>query len=217
MSDRSLSGLEHVTLPIGSLVERKGNARKHASKQIKALADSMEEFGFTKPVVVDEKNVILAGHARARAAARRGDREVACVRVKGWDEESKTAFAIADNRMAELSEWDEELLESELQKIPDLADEFKGLIAPPPKEIQPKTKPQKPKKATPETRVLLAKMKFEVTEDQLEHLQRLLRHYVRKHSLKTGFWRWLLLAYDRATGVVGEDAEDSPTVATGDA
>lgn len=217
MSDSSLPDLEHITLPIGSLVERKGNARKHASSQIKALATSMEEFGFTKPVVVDEKNVILAGHARARAAARRGDREIACVRVKGWDEQSKAAFAIADNRMGELSEWDEELLESELKKLPDLATEFKGLIAPPPKEIKPKKKPQKAKKATPEARVMMAKMKFEVGEDQIEHLQRLLRQYVRKHSLKTGFWRWLLLAYDRATGAVPAETDDQPKAVTGDA
>jgi DNA modification methylase len=100
------------------------NARTHSERQVEQIAASVLKFGFIVPIVVNEKGVLLAGHGRLRAAQRLGLEEVPTVVVKHLTEELQRAFTLADNRLAELAGWDEDLLKVELQELSTLAIDF---------------------------------------------------------------------------------------------
>ena len=100
------------------------NARTHSDKQVQLLTAAIKEFGVFVPVVVDENDVILAGHARVEAAKRMGMPKVPTIRVQHLTPERKRAFAIADNRLAELAGWDEDLLRIELGELSSLELDF---------------------------------------------------------------------------------------------
>ena len=91
------------------------NARIHSRKQIRQIADSIREFGFTNPVLIDREDMILAGHGRVEAAKLLGMDEVPCVRLERMTPAQKRAYVLADNKLALNAGWDEELLAEELQ------------------------------------------------------------------------------------------------------
>jgi DNA modification methylase len=93
------------------------NARTHSNKQLKQIAASIERFGFTNPILIDESGTILAGHGRVEAAKRMGLAEVPCLRFEHLSETEKRAYVIADNKLALNAGWDEELLATELQGL----------------------------------------------------------------------------------------------------
>ena len=99
------------------LVPSARNARTHSKKQIRQIADSIRRFGFTNPVLIDNANLILAGHGRVAAARLLEMREVPCVRIETMSPEEKRAYALADNKLALNAGWDEELLGQELQAL----------------------------------------------------------------------------------------------------
>lgn len=84
---------------------------------VKHLANSIEEFGFNNPIVIDENNVIINGHTRLKALKSLGFIEAPCTRVKDLSEDKKKAYRLADNKIAELAEWNNDLLFKELQGI----------------------------------------------------------------------------------------------------
>ncbi|MGJ5620420.1 site-specific DNA-methyltransferase [Sulfitobacter sp. MF3-043] len=90
------------------------NARTHSKKQIRQIADSIEKFGFTNPVLIDERRTILAGHGRLEAAKLLGMTEVPCLRLDHMSETEKRAYVLADNKLALNAGWDEDLLAAEL-------------------------------------------------------------------------------------------------------
>lgn len=90
------------------------NARTHSKKQVRQIADSIEQFGFTNPVLIDEGGTILAGHGRVAAAKLLGMREVPCLRFEHMTEAEKRAYVLADNKLALNAGWDEDLLAAEL-------------------------------------------------------------------------------------------------------
>ena len=90
------------------------NARTHSKKQIRQIANSIETFGFTNPVLIDETRTILAGHGRVEAAKLLGLGEVPCLRLDYMSEAEKRAYVLADNKLALNAGWDEELLAAEL-------------------------------------------------------------------------------------------------------
>ena len=94
--DRRLA-IEYV--PAETLILDPRNARKHDRKQIERLAAAIREFGFTNPILVDERLQIIAGHARLKAAALVPLTEVPCVRIEGLNEAARKALAIADNKL----------------------------------------------------------------------------------------------------------------------
>ncbi|MCC0056660.1 MAG: ParB N-terminal domain-containing protein [Rhodobiaceae bacterium] len=96
------------------------NARTHSKKQLRQIADSIREFGFTNPVLIDNENTILAGHGRVEAAKLLGMKEVPCVRLESLNEEQKRAYVLADNKLALNAGWDEELLAEELKALIDI-------------------------------------------------------------------------------------------------
>ena len=101
-------------LPMAVLTPNPGNARKHPQKQIMQLAANIRRFGFPVPVIVDQNNMIIAGHGRVEAAKKLGLKEVPVVQKAFLDDNERRAFALADNRLAELSSWDEDMLQSEI-------------------------------------------------------------------------------------------------------
>ena len=96
------------------------NARTHSKKQVRQIADSIETFGFTNPVLIDREGTILAGHGRVRAAALLGLATVPCLRIEHMTEAEKRAYVIADNKLALNAGWDDELLAEELGALLDL-------------------------------------------------------------------------------------------------
>ena len=105
---------------VASLLPYAGNARTHSAEQVAQIASSIIEFGFVAPVLVDERDGIIAGHGRVMAAQQLGFAEVPVIVARGWSEAQKRAYMLADNRAAELSSWDADLLAAELGTLADL-------------------------------------------------------------------------------------------------
>lgn len=98
------------------------NARTHSPKQIRQIAKSIQEFGFTNPVLIDKDNGILAGHGRVEAAKLAGLTEVPAVVIRHLTPAQKKAYILADNRLAELSGWDKNILKVELEELQSIED-----------------------------------------------------------------------------------------------
>ena len=105
-------------ISISDLTPDPANARKHGERNLKAIIDSLRAFGQQKPIVVDRRGVVIAGNGTLEAAKRLGWEEIAIVRTE-LEPTQATAFGIADNRTAELAEWDEEVLVSLLDSLDD--------------------------------------------------------------------------------------------------
>ena len=120
MSFRYYEGmrLKIETVPIEKLTFDSQNARKHSDKNLSAIAQSLKDFGQRKPVVVTEGNVIVAGNGTVEAAHSLGITLIDVVRIpNSWSAEQVKAFALADNRTAELAEWNQEVLSRQLLEL----------------------------------------------------------------------------------------------------
>ncbi len=111
--------LNVVEKAINALTPFKNNPRTHSKKQIRQIADSLKQFGWTNPVLIDGEGMILAGHGRVEAAKLLGLTKVPVICIDIMSEAEKRAYIIADNRLAEKAGWDEELLSIELQFLVD--------------------------------------------------------------------------------------------------
>lgn len=96
------------------------NARTHSDEQIAQIIASINEWGWTNPVLIDEAGMILAGHGRVMAAAKMGLAEVPCIVIAGLSDAQKRAYVIADNKLALNAGWDEAALREELKALADL-------------------------------------------------------------------------------------------------
>lgn len=101
-----------------------GNSRTHSDKQIDQIAASIRQFGFTNPVLIDGAGSIVAGHGRVAAARRLGIDQVPVIALAHLTEAERRAYVIADNRLAELADWDQEILAIELQALSDMELDF---------------------------------------------------------------------------------------------
>ena len=101
---------------INDIKEYENNPRNN-EPAVSAVANSIKSFGFKVPIIVDRNNVIVAGHTRLKASKSLGYTEVPCVIADDLTEEQVKAFRLADNKTAELAEWDLEKLTEELQFI----------------------------------------------------------------------------------------------------
>jgi DNA modification methylase len=108
--------------PIGDLRAYQNNPRKHPEKQIIKLMAAMREFGFTIPVLIDADGTIISGEARVEAARRLGSTEIPVLVADQWSQAQIRAYRIADNKLASLSKWDDELLAVEISAIIDLGE-----------------------------------------------------------------------------------------------
>jgi len=120
-SNRAALSANHFQyVPINSLRPYDRNARKHSKKQIRQIARSIEEFGFTNPILVDKGGMVVAGHGRLEAAKLLGMTEVPTLRLEHLTPEQVRAYVIADNRLAEKSDWDPEILRIEMTELNEL-------------------------------------------------------------------------------------------------
>lgn len=115
----------HTVAKVEDLIPYALNSRTHNDEQVAQLAASIREFGFTNPVLVDEKNNLIAGHGRLLAARKLKLEQVPAVVVTGLDDRKRRALVIADNKLALNAGWDDEALRVELE---DLAGDFGALM-----------------------------------------------------------------------------------------
>lgn len=133
-----MSDLDVETVPLTDLVTDEGNARRHSERNLDAVGRSLERFGQRTPIVV-HRGVVIAGNARLDAARRLGWTEMSVVRLPDdWTAAEIRAYAIADNRTAELATWDYDELVASLGAIGDAeliaasgytGEEYDGLLA----------------------------------------------------------------------------------------
>lgn len=105
-----------VYKPIRELKPYKKNAKKHPKTQVEQIANSIKEFGFTQPVLIDKDNNVVAGHGRVLGAKKAGLKEVPTLCLDDLTEEQIKAYRLADNKLNE-SDWDIELLQKEAEEL----------------------------------------------------------------------------------------------------
>jgi hypothetical protein len=99
------------------LVPYARNSRTHSKEQIDQIVKSINEFGWTNPILISEKNDIIAGHGRVLAAEKLGMKEVPCIQINNLTEIQRRAYVMADNKLALNAGWDDELLKLELHAL----------------------------------------------------------------------------------------------------
>lgn len=111
--------LEIEYVDIDSINPYQNNARQHGSDDVKAIVDSIKEFGFNDPIGI-WKNTIVEGHGRFLAAKEIGIKTVPVIRLDDLSDEQRRAYALAHNKTAELSSWDFNLVDLELSNISEI-------------------------------------------------------------------------------------------------
>ena len=110
--------MENINL--ADLTPYEKNSRTHSPQQIDQIVNSIKEFGFTNPVLIDGKNGIIAGHARVEASKKIGMKEIPCIRLANLSNAQKKAYIIADNKLALNAGWDDNALKIEFTELKDL-------------------------------------------------------------------------------------------------
>ena len=108
--------MEIMNIKTEQLVPYDKNTKKHDKTQINNVAESIKQYGFVQPIVIDKDNVVVIGHCRLLAAKKLKMKEVPCVCVDDLTEEQVKALRIVDNKSNE-SEWDFDFLADELLEI----------------------------------------------------------------------------------------------------
>ena len=106
-------------IKIEKLIPYEFNNRNHNEQQVDRIANSIKEFGFNQPIVIDESNIILVGHGRHLAALKLGLKEVPILIKKDLSETQKKAYRILDNKLQNDSTWSFDNLELELGFLED--------------------------------------------------------------------------------------------------
>jgi len=114
----SISEIKQIN--ISELKPYENNARMHGEEQLGQIERSIKEFGFTIPILIDDENTILAGHGRWNVAKKMSLEQVPCMVISHLNDTQKRAYVIADNKIAENSEWNFDIYMSELKKLDDL-------------------------------------------------------------------------------------------------
>ncbi len=113
-----------VTRRVVDLIRYEHNPRTHGEAQIAQIAASIAEFGFTNPVLIDEKDTIIAGEGRVLAAKKAKMTTVPCIVLTGLTDAQRAAYVIADNRLALNAGWDEKTLQAEFDRLAELDYDF---------------------------------------------------------------------------------------------
>jgi len=134
-----MSGIEIKYMDAKAITPYARNSRTHSDEQVAQVAASIKEFGWTNPILIDEKHTIIAGHGRLMAAQRLGFDEVPTIMLPNLTDAQKRAYVIADNKLALNAGWDEEMLAVEIEELLDQgydldltgfgADEIDSLLA----------------------------------------------------------------------------------------
>lgn len=117
--NKTFGRIEIIYKTLDEITPYENNPRKN-DDAVKGVAKSIKRFGFRVPIVIDEKNVIVCGHTRYKAAQKLGLEEIPCVSAKDLTPAQIKAFRLADNKTAEAAEWDLTFLKDELAALEDL-------------------------------------------------------------------------------------------------
>lgn len=115
-----MNKLQVIYKPVADLIPYANNSRTHSDEQVTQVAASIKEFGFTNPVLIDEKNGIIAGHGRLMAAKKLELEQVPTITLVGLTEAQRKAYIIADNQLALNSGWDLDTLRVEFERLEEL-------------------------------------------------------------------------------------------------
>ena len=118
-----------VETSIEAIKPYSANPRIISETAVASVADSLTNFGWQQPIVVDKNNFIVVGHTRFLAAKKLGYKNVPVHTAKDLTEEKIKAYRLLDNKLGELSVWDDELLNSELDSLKDLETDLEDLLA----------------------------------------------------------------------------------------
>ena len=102
---------------VKDLIPYARNARTHSDEQVAQIAASINEWGWTTPVLIDDKGGIIAGHGRVMAARKLGIDEVPTMTATGWTKAQKAAYVLADNQLPQNAGWDMDLLSVEMKDL----------------------------------------------------------------------------------------------------
>lgn len=117
--------MQIIEMKISEVRPYENNPRKITEEAIQKVAASIREFGFKQPIIIDKNNVIIAGHTRLKAAEFLGLETVPVIRADDLTPEQVKAYRLADNKVAEATDWDMNALDKELAEILDIdMDEF---------------------------------------------------------------------------------------------
>lgn len=108
--------MDIINKKINELIPYANNPRNN-EEAVKYVANSIKEFGFKVPIIIDKNNEIVAGHTRLKAAKELGLKEVPCIIADDLTDEQIKAFRLADNKVSEQSQWDFNLLDEELNDL----------------------------------------------------------------------------------------------------
>lgn len=108
-----------IEIPIGEVIPYENNPRDNDGA-VDAVAESIREFGFKQPIVVDKDKVVVVGHTRLKAAQKLGYELVPVIIADDLTEEQAKAYRLADNKTGELATWDFEMLDFEMANIEDI-------------------------------------------------------------------------------------------------
>jgi DNA modification methylase len=112
------------TIALECLKPNPRNARTHSKRQIKLIGDSLKTFGFINPILIDKDGMIIAGHGRLTAAKRLCMTEVPALRIEHLSDDEIRAYVLADNQLATLAGWDDDILAIELQYLTEVVVDF---------------------------------------------------------------------------------------------
>jgi len=112
--------MQITELALSDLAPYVNNSRTHSGEQVKQIPESIQEFGFTNPILIDESKQIIAGHGRLMAAQELGLSSVPCITLENLSDEQKRAYVIADNQLALNAGWDFDMLKDEIEALQDM-------------------------------------------------------------------------------------------------
>lgn len=116
-----MDGIKIEYLPLKDLKAYENNARKHGDEDLQAIMNSIKEFGFNDPIGIwSDKNIIVEGHGRLIAAKKLKMDTVPCIRLDHMTDEQRRAYTLAHNKTAELSAWDFDMVDLEIENIADI-------------------------------------------------------------------------------------------------
>ena len=175
---------------VNELVPYENNPR-HNDDAVEYVANSIEQFGFKVPIIIDKDNVIVAGHTRLKAAKKLGMEYVPCILADDLSEEQVRAFRLADNKVGEFSTWDNDLLQIELDDLLDIDMEKLGFEV---KEVDDDNLIND-NDELPTTKfdyvLKINDLKVYMTEEESDEITKLLKFYTEENSVTFGFVKWL--------------------------
>ena len=118
--------MEIILMDKDDVIPYENNSRIHDEKQLNQICNSIKEFGFTNPLLIDKNNTIIAGHGRYEACKRLKINSIPCIKLDHLTDIQRKALVIADNKIALNSTWDEDMLKLEIADITEALAELEN-------------------------------------------------------------------------------------------